>query len=142
MSLVNSNNLFFPALIDEIFKPDWFGGLESSSSSHLPPVNIKEGDVAFELEFLVPGRGKEDFKIDIDNNILAVVGELRADTVKKDDNYSQREFSLKTFKRSFTLPNTIDSEKIEAKYENGILRLVLPKKIEAMPKPKRQIELS
>ncbi|MEP3211401.1 MAG: Hsp20/alpha crystallin family protein [Maribacter sp.] len=141
MSIVKRNNLVFPALINEIFKPDWFGGLETVGHN-LPPVNIKENEGDWQLQLLVPGRVKEDFHIEIDKDVLTVSTEVKTEEVKKEGRYSRREFSFQSFKRSFTLPNTIDAENIKGDYENGILSFVLPKKEEAMPKPKRQIELS
>ncbi len=141
MSVVKRNNSVFPALMNELFKPDWFGGLESATT-YLPAVNIKDNEANFELELSVPGRKKEDFNIEIDKDVLTVSSEVRTDEEKKGENYTRKEFTFSSFKRSFTLPETVDSEKIEAHYENGILSFVLPKKAEALPKPKRLIELS
>ena len=141
MSLVKRNNMVFPALMNEIFKPDWFGGLENGHTN-LPPVNIKEAETNFTLALSVPGGNKKDFKIEIDKDILTVSTEVKTEEVKKEAEYTRREFAFKSFKRSFTLPNTIDVENIKANYENGILSFELPKKAEALPKPKRLIELS
>lgn len=141
MSIVKRNNLAFPTLMNEIFKPDWFGGLETVGPN-LPPVNIRENEGDWELQLLVPGRAKEDFHIEIDKDVLTVSTESKAEEVKKDGKFTRREFSYRSFKRSFTLPDTIDLENIKGDYENGILSFVLPKKAEALPKPKRQIELS
>lgn len=141
MSLVRRNNLMFPALMNEIFKPDWFGGMESMAD-HLPAVNIKENEKDFELELSVPGRKKEDFDIEIDKDVLTISSEIETNEEKKEDNYTRREFSFSSFKRSFALPETVDTENIMANYENGILSFTLPKKAEALPKPKRLIELS
>jgi HSP20 family protein len=140
MSITKRNNIDFPALINEIFKPDWFGGLENVSNA-MPPVNIKEHETDYELQLLVPGRVKKDFAIEIDKDVLSVSNDVKSDELKKDEKFSRREFSLKSFKRAFTLPNTIDTENIKANYANGILSFVLPKKAEALPKPKRQIKL-
>ena len=140
MSITKRNNLVFPALMNEIFKPDWFGGLETAGHN-LPPVNIKENEADFELQLSVPGRGKEDFNIEIDADVLTVSTEVKTEEVQKEENFTRREFSFKSFRRAFTLPNTIDAENIKANYENGILSFVLPKKAEALPKPKIQIEL-
>jgi HSP20 family protein len=141
MSIVKRNNLVFPALMNEIFKPDWFGGVETLHTN-MPPVNIKENETNFELELSVPGRNKEDFKIEVDKDVLTVSTDLKSEEVKKEERYTRREFAFKSFKRVFTLPNTIDAENIKANYENGILSFELPKKEEALPKPKRLIELS
>jgi HSP20 family protein len=141
MSLVKRNNLVFPALMNEILKPDWFGGLETVNTN-LPPVNIKENETNFELELSVPGWLKDDFKIELEKDVLSVSAEVKTEEVKKEEKYTRKEFVLKSFRRAFTLPNTIDAESIKANYENGVLGFALPKKADALPKPKRMIELS
>ena len=141
MSLVKRNNLVFPALMNEILKPDWFGGLETVNTN-LPSVNIKENETNFELELSVPGWLKDDIKIELEKDVLSVSAEVKTEEVKKDEKYTRKEFVLKSFRRAFTLPNTIDAESIKANYENGVLGFVLPKKADALPKPKRMIELS
>lgn len=141
MNTVKRNSLGFPFLMNEILKPDWFGGMENTAGV-VPAVNIKEGEKVFELELMVPGREKSDFSIVIDADVLTVSAEAKKDEEKDSENYTRREFKFSSFKRAFTLPETIDNDKIVAKYENGLLRFVLPKKEEALPKPKRMIELS
>ena len=140
MSIVRRNNLAFPSLMSEIFKPDWFGGLENLNSN-LPAVNIKENEKDFELELAVPGRKKEDFNIEIDNNVMTVSSEVKTEKEAKDENFTRREFGFSSFKRAFTLPETIDEDKIKADYVDGILKFTLPKRKEALPKPKRLIAL-
>lgn len=141
MSIIKRNDVLFPSLMNEIFKPDWFGGLENMKTS-APAVNIMENDKSFELELSVPGRAKKDFNIEIDDNLLSISSEVKSENKVEKDNYTRREFGFSSFKRSFTLPESVDSEKIDAIYENGILKFSLPKKEEALPKPKRMIELS
>lgn len=133
--------MVFPALMNEIFKPDWFGGMENLTSS-VPAVNIKEGEEDFQLELAVPGHKKEDFNIEVDKDVLTVSLEIKSEETDKMENYTRREFTLKSFKRAFTLPESIDADKINAAYIDGILKFTLPKKEEALPKPKRLIELS
>lgn len=140
MSIVRRSNLGFPSLMSEIFRPDWFGGMENMNSS-VPAVNIKENEKDFELELAVPGRKKEDFNIEIDNNILTISSEWKTENEVSEDNYTRREFGFSSFKRAFTLPETIDEDKIKADYLDGILKFTLPKKKEALPKPKRLIAL-
>lgn len=110
--------------------------------NNVPAVNIKENEKDFELELSVPGRTKEDFSIEIDDNVLSVSAEVKMENETEKENYTRREFAFSSFRRSFTLPKSVDSDKINANYENGILRFMLPKKEEALPKPKRMIELS
>ncbi len=141
MSIIKRNDMAFPSLMNEIFKPDWFGGMENHRST-VPAVNIIDNDTNFELSLAVPGRQKEDFNIEIDDNVLAISAEVKNESDNLKENYTRREFGFTSFKRAFTLPDTVDTEKIEASYENGILHFVLPKKEEALPKPKRLIALS
>lgn len=140
MSIIRRNNLVFPSLMNEIFKPDWFGGLENMNSN-IPSVNIKENEKDFEIELVVPGRKKEDFNIEIDNNVLTISSEVNSEKEASEENYTRREFGFSSFKRAFTLPETIDEEKIKADYLDGILSFTLPKRKEALPKPKRLIAL-
>ena len=141
MSLVKRNNLFFPSLMNDVFRPDWFGGMENMNSN-LPAVNIKENEKDFELQLAIPGFKKDDFNVEVDKNILTISSEVKSDNETKEDNYTRREFSYTSFRRAFTLPETIDEDKINANYEDGILKLTLPKKEEALPKPKRMIEIA
>jgi HSP20 family protein len=96
-----------------------------------PPVNINETADAFHLELNVPGRNKEDFKVNVENGLLTIGFEKKEET--KSDEYKtiRREFSYKSFKRSFTVDQQIDANNIQAKYENGVLKLLLPKKEQA-----------
>jgi HSP20 family protein len=126
--------------MNEVFKPDWFGGMENFGNT-FPAVNIRENERDFELEIAVPGKKKEDFNIEVDNNVLTVSLEDKKEDEVKEDNYTRREFSFSSFKRAFTLPETVNEEKINASYTGGILRFTLPKKEEALPKPKRLIEI-
>ena len=141
MNSIRKNTLNFPTLMNEILKPDWFGGMENNLNN-VPAVNIKENETNFELELVAPGRNKSDFTIEIDVDILTISIETKVETEEGQNRYSRKEFNLSSFKRAFSLPKTIDADKIEADYKDGLLRFVLPKKEEALPKPKRMIELS
>ena len=140
MSIVKRNNLVFPSLMNEILKPDWFGGLENYRDT-FPQVNIQDNETSFELELSVPGRKKEDFNIEINEQVLTISNEAKKEEEVKGGGYTRKEFSYSSFKRSFTLPDTVNEEGIKASYENGILRFTLPKKEESLPKPKRLIEI-
>lgn len=140
MSVTKRNEVLFPALMNEIFRPDWFGGTQNARATS-PAVNITENEKEFELELFVPGRAKEDFKIEIDEAILTISSEVGENKELVEKNFTRREFMLTSFKRAFTLPDTVATDKVEAAYENGILKFNLPKKEEALPKPKRMIEL-
>jgi HSP20 family protein len=141
MATIKRNPFIFPSLANEIFRPDWFGGTEGANGT-VPAVNIIENEKDFGLELMVPGRKKEDFKLELDKDILTVSYEAKTADQTEGDNYTRREFVFSSFKRSFSLPNTIDVENINAFYGDGILKLTLPKKAEALPKPKRLIEIA
>ncbi|MFT6930035.1 MAG: HSP20 family protein [Sediminicola sp.] len=127
--------------MNEIFKPDWFGGLDNYNSA-VPAVNIKESETNFELELAVPGRKKEDFNIEMEHDVLTVSSEIKHEENVSEEQFTRREFTYSSFKRAFTLPDTVDSENINASYKDGILKFILPKKEEALPKAKRMIEIA
>lgn len=108
----------------------------NNNSMNLPAVNISETNDNYELEFNVPGRKKEDFKITVDKNILTVSFEKKEEQKEESKQFIKREFRSNSFKRSFTLDEKINAEAINAKYENGILFLTLPKKEEVKVLPK------
>ena len=89
-----------------------------------------------------PGFNKKDFNIEINNNVLTVKSEKQTENETKDgEQFTRREFSYQSFSRSFTLPSSVKGDKISAKYDNGILRIIIPKKDEAKPQPVKQIEI-
>ena len=140
MSIVKRNNVLFPSLLDEFFKPDWFGGMEKYNSTY-PAINIKENEDHFELELAIPGKKKEDFNVEVDENVMTISMESKMEDEVSENNYTRKEFSYTSFKRAFTLPETVDEDAIKASYTDGILKFKLPKKKEALPKPKRLIEI-
>ena len=145
MSLVKFSNLY-PSLFDRFIENDMFDWTNknfSNTNTTLPSVNIKESLDAFEVEVAAPGFEKTDFNIEQNNDILTVSSEKKIEKETKDnEQFTKKEFSYQSFSRSFTLPVTVESEKITAKYENGILKIVIPKKEEAKPKPIKQIAIS
>jgi HSP20 family protein len=145
MALARFSNQF-PSLFDRFFGNemfDWSNRNFSTTNTTLPSVNIKEGPDNFEVEVAAPGLTKKDFKIELNHDLLTISSEKEVENeTKEDQQFSLREFSYQSFSRSFTLPNTADAEKIGAKYENGILKIVIPKKEEAKPKPARQIAIA
>lgn len=132
----------YPSIFDRIMNPnyaEWVGKNFEANNFTMPSVNVKERSDAFGIEIAAPGFDKSDFKIEIDNNVLTIESEKKE--TKNNEYYTCREFNYQNFTRSFTLPETVDSEKVVAKYENGILRIDIPKKQEAMPKPLRKVEI-
>ncbi|RMG88562.1 MAG: Hsp20/alpha crystallin family protein [Bacteroidetes bacterium] len=107
----------------------------------VPAVNIRENEDGFSLEVAAPGLNKEDFSIELNDNVLVISSSKNTENEVNEDNYTRREFSYEAFQRAFTLPETVDVTKINAKYENGILVVDLPKKEEAKPQPARTIKV-
>ena len=141
-----NNNAGVANLFDDLFSRDlWNWGLANNSSTDttLPAVNIRETGANFEVEIAAPGMKKDDFKVELENNELRISSERRSETEnKKDERYTRREFSYQSFQRSFMLPqNVVDVDHIQASYEDGVLRLVIPKKEEAKQKAPRMIEI-
>lgn len=122
---------------------DWSNLNYSNTNTTLPAVNVLENDNEFVIELAAPGMKKEDFRINLENNILTISSERKEEKEEKKDQYSRREFSYQSFQRSFTLPEYhADREKVTAKYIDGILNIIIPKREEAKPKPAREIEIS
>ncbi|WP_430412425.1 Hsp20/alpha crystallin family protein [Kordia sp.] len=144
MNIVKSKNVDLPSIFDELFPADWFGGIANqvASTTNTPAVNIKETADNFTLEVAAPGKVKEDFILSLDHDLLTISAEEKKEEVETEDNYTRKEFSFSSFKRSFKLPQTVNREEINATYTNGILNVVLPKREEDKVKPKRTIEIS
>ena len=144
MSLVRFSNQM-PSLFDRFLENDlfdWTNRNFSSTNTTLPAINIKEDENGFEVEMSAPGLDKKDFEIELNNNVLTISSEKKVENeTKEGQRFTRREFSYQSFRRSFNLPETVDNDKIEAKYENGILKLNIPKREESKPKPAKQIEI-
>lgn len=109
-----------PSAFEKTFNDEYFN----------PQVNIKETNDAYHLELSAPGRNKEDFKINLDKNLLTISSEKKSEEIREDEKQIRKEFNVQSFKRTFTVDEKIEADKIEAKYENGLLTLKLPKKEE------------
>lgn len=150
-SMVRSNNTLFPtipSLFDDFFTRDW---LDSSlanwkvSGATLPAVNVKESNDDFQIEVAAPGMTRDDFKVELDNNVLTISSEREEKNEEKDakGNYTRREFSYQSFQRSFSLPESkVLGDKISARYSDGILFVTVPKSEQAKVKPAKQIAIS
>ncbi|MEI3797038.1 MULTISPECIES: Hsp20/alpha crystallin family protein [unclassified Chitinophaga] len=149
MSLIKRNgNTFpaFPSLFDDFFGRElfnWGNNNFSSTSTTVPAVNIKETTDAFEVEVAAPGMEKGDFSITLDGSLLTISSAKQQQEEKKEQNYTRREFSYQSFQRSFELAkDVVDEDKINARYENGLLHLTIPKKEEAKQKGPRTIQVA
>ena len=135
MTLVKVNNPInktFDGLMNELFNelPTSFGKSIREDVLHFPPANIIEKNEMYQIELAAPGMEKADFNVKLDGNVLTISAEKKVETATENEKMIRKEFGYKSFKRSFTLDEKIDATNISARYENGILRLELPKKEE------------
>jgi HSP20 family protein len=149
MSLIKRNPngyLAFPGLFDDFFNRELFNwGINnySSTSTTVPSVNIRENEDAYEVQIAAPGMNKKDFEVKLDGNLLTISSSKQDSSEREQDNFTRREFSYQSFQRSLELPkDVVDQDNINAKYENGLLLLTIPKKEDAKQKPPRLIEIS
>jgi len=105
-----------------------------TSGTFVPPVDIYEDEHSISLSLEVPGIQEKDIDVRLENNTLTVRGERNFEKEEKEENFHRIERRYGSFSRSFTLPNTVDNEKVEASYENGVLKIKLAKRAEAKPK--------
>ena len=142
MNLIRKQNPFFPSLVDELFNQDR-RVKTSSISSTTPAVNIIEQDTQFLIELAAPGNKKEDFEIEIEDGILSISSSSnKEDNTSEKETFTRHEFSYNSFRRSFTIPESVDVSSIEATYNEGVLLIKLLKLEEALPQPKKLITIS
>jgi len=140
MNLIRKQPPFFPSLIDDLINTDWNLKVPSFSGTE-PAVNIKELDSQFEIELAVPGMKKDDFEIEVEDGVLSISSTQEEEQVNEKGKFTRREFSYSSFRRSFTLPDSVDPTKIDATYKEGVLLVLLPKHKEAQPQPKKLIKI-
>jgi HSP20 family protein len=147
MTLVKRNGRsgIMPSVWNNFFNNDlfnWDNNFANADTS-IPAVNIKEKPDSFIVEMAAPGMEKKDFKIELDGTALTISSEKQNESEDKDsENYSRKEFSYQSFYRTFHLPKeVVNADNIHAKYENGLLRLEIPKREEAKQKPARLINV-
>jgi HSP20 family protein len=120
-----------PSLFDDFFKPwnEWFDDRSFFNRvNNVPSVNITENSNSYNVALAAPGLKKEDFKIDVDGNMLTISSEKEEKTEEKEDKYTRKEYSYSSFSRSFSLPEDVKQDAIEARYENGVLDIRLPRR--------------
>lgn len=142
MNTLSKNTAVYPSIFDTFF------GKEVLRDFHLPAhsgnavaVNIAQNESGYRIEIAAPGLKKGDFKLNLESNQLTISGQKEEKEEINDEKFIRREFKYNSFQRTFTLPNTIDTEKIEALYEDGILQIKIPVREEVKPKPAREIEI-
>jgi len=140
-------NPFFPSVltdrwIPEFFENERFFDSDWMKSITVPSVNIHETDKEFFVELAAPGLTKKDFKVSIENGMLTISAEKKLEKEEKDKAYTRKEFSFTNFSRSFMLPENVNEDKIEAHYEDGVLKLQVLKKVIEKTKPMKAIEVA
>lgn len=145
MSNLIKRNGFWPSTssVDQFLNDSLFNWRnEVNEGLMVPKVNIAETDEEFVVELAAPGMKREDFNVELDNDMLVIWTEKENNKEDNNSTYTRREFSYESFRRSFHLPNSVEYNKIEAKYKDGMLRLVIPKKEEAKRRPPKTIKIS
>ncbi len=137
------SRLNMPSLVDDFFGRDFMDNLFSERTGiNVPAVNLAENNDEYRIEVAAPGLEKNDFKIDLDNNVLTISSEKEIKDEQKDEKFMRCEFNYSKFSRSYTLPESANAEKIKANHKDGILYVRIPKKEEAKQKPPKQIDIS
>ena len=132
---------FFDSFRKDEF-PAWSRLNFASEDSTLPAVNVKETNDDFRLEVAAPGLQKKDFNVSVENGVITIYGERKNQEERNDNGYTRKEFSYQSFQRSFNLPDSVDETKINAKYNDGILHLSLPKRHHSKTKQAKIIKVS
>jgi len=130
----------FPRIFNRFWDNDFFS---NSWEADMPAVNVKENKKSFKVDISVPGFDKDDINVEVNKNILTISGkkEINKEEKGEDDRILRQEFSSSSFSRSFTLPEDIDTEAIDAKQKDGVLKITLPKKEKALESAKKKIEI-
>jgi HSP20 family protein len=129
------------SLLSDFFDDNGFFNSPWLGRQSMPAVNIKENEKNFEIELAAPGMEKKDFNISVNNGVLIISAEKTQEAENKDDSYTRREFGYSSFSRSFTLPTNTSEDDIKAKYEGGILKVLVAKKGEAQGRQRKSIEI-
>ncbi|MFZ6013857.1 MAG: Hsp20/alpha crystallin family protein [Bacteroidota bacterium] len=151
MNLMVRKNGGFPSLFSDLFgtslvNRDFFdfdgGFLTSRLGINVPTANITETSKEYELELAAPGLERKDFNVEVDHHTLTISAEKEEEKNEKNGGYSRKEYSFNSFSRSFTLPENVKEGNINAKYENGVLKVSIPKAKETQVKPAHKVTVS
>ncbi len=152
MSLaLKKKNGEMPTLFSDWFRPssifdsmfsDMGSRLPSRIGVTIPSANIKETDKEYQIELAAPGLRRQDFHVDLNNNLLTIRAEKEDEKEEEEDDYSRKEYVYNSFSRSFQLPSNTVADKIDAKYVDGVLRIHIPKKEISQQKTRKQINVS
>ena len=133
-----------PSMFNDFFRPwnEWFdnGGFMGRTLS-MPAVNISEAKDNYLVSLAVPGMKKDDFKVDVEGNMLTISSEKSETKEANEEKYTRKEYNYSSFSRSFTIPDDVEIEKIDARYQDGELKLTLPRKEEAKKSSAKKISV-
>ena len=138
--LVKRHSNYLPTLVSDFWGEDLFPAFEQEHSL-TPAVNIIECANEFRVEVAAPGLCKEDFKVHVEKNVLEISSEQKDEKVTENQKYLRKEFNYSEFRRTFSLPSSVDTEKITATHKDGVLTVEIPKKDVAIEKPRKQIAI-
>lgn len=154
MNTLMRTNSGLPSLIENFFGRDMNDFFSQAAMQNVPAVNVVEHADGFRIEVAAPGLKKDDFKLNLNHNNLTISAykeerqeqpsgqsESGQQSSGGQERYTRREFSYTSFQRTFMLPNSADADQIRANYEDGVLKIEIPKREEARVKPPRQIEI-
>jgi HSP20 family protein len=144
-TLIKRNRVSFPTLVNDLLDTnllDFDGDFSWGSSKKLPSVNVTETAKEFKVDVAAPGLEKKDFKVEVEHGLLTISAEKQEEKKEEGKDWIRKEFSYNQFSRSFQLPDNTLADKIDAKYENGVLKLSLPKKEMTVTNPKKEIKVS
>ena len=140
-SLMKSSSM--NPLFGDFMEPwnDWFNDPFPTRTLSVPRANITEEGDHFNLSVAAPGLQKSDFKIDLKGNVITISAQKEENKEEKKENFTRREYNFSSFSRSFTLPEDVEKDKIDAAYTDGVLKLILPKSEKALKAAPKNIEV-
>ena len=139
--LVKRHSNYLPTLVSDFWGEDLFPSFEQDWSMN-PAVNIIEDSQNFKVELAAPGLNKEDFMVQVEKNVLEISAEKKDEKEIQNQKYLRKEFRYSEFKRTFSLPSYVETEKILATHKNGVLTVEIPKRDEAKLNPRKEIAVS
>lgn len=145
-TIEKTSNLIKPAvfnsLLDKFYRTNFGDWWNDNLMETIPAVNIRENKDNYTIEMAVPGMKKEDFKINVDGDLITISSEKESESKEEQKGYTKREYNYSSFSRSFTLPTAANTEKINARYDNGVLHLTIPKREETVKTATKKISVS
>lgn len=135
-NLSNGGLVPFRSLLSDIFDSEGFTDGKFWNRNWIPAVNVVDGEQNYEIEVAAPGMKKSDFKVQVENGVLTISAECKAEKEEKKKNYTRQEYSYNSFSRSFTMPADVKEDDMKALYEDGVLKLTIAKKATAVSRAK------